>query len=84
MNTVGIFYNLVHIVCEGIIQLMQRVHLKVTATLTCYAVVVPPRELGNEDGLVVALHQIVVNGILQNILTAISQENLLLWHVVYL
>ena len=51
---------------------MQRVHLKVTATFTCYAVVVPPRELWNEDGLVVALHQIVVNGILQDVLTTIA------------
>ena len=82
MYAVGIFNHLVHVVGKGVVLLMQRVHLVGAATLVGHLVIVPPRELGDENLLVVAHHQEVVDGVLQHILAAVCQQHLVLRHVV--
>ena len=82
VNAVGVLNNLVDIIGEGILQLMQGIHLESTATLAGHTIVVPPRELWDENLLVVTLHQEVVNGILQHVLAAIGQQDLFLRHIV--
>ena len=74
MYTVGIADDLVDVVSEGIVLLVEGVHLESTATLAGHTVVVPPGELGDKDLLVVAHHQEIVDGVLQHILTAISKR----------
>ena len=63
---------------------MQGVHLEGAATLVGHLVIIPPGELRNENLLVVAYHEEIVYGILQHVLTAIGQQNLLFRHTVYL
>ena len=84
MDAVGVRYHLVDIVGEGVILLVQGIHLEGAIALTGHLIIVPPRELRDEDLLVVALHQIVMNGILQDILTAVGQQHLFLRHAVNL
>ena len=82
IQTVGIFDDLVDVVGEGVARLMQRIHLESAAALTGDAVVVPPREFRNQDVLAIAVHQEIVHGILQDILTTVAQQHLLLGHTV--
>ena len=82
MYAVGIADDLVDIVSEGVVLLVEWVHLESTATLAGHTVVVPPGELGDKDLLVVAHHQEIVDGVLQHILTAISKQHLFFRHTV--
>ncbi len=91
MYAVGIFNDLVNVIGKGVFQLVQGVHLKSTATLRGHTVVVPPRELRNENlgirflGTVLTVdRKEIVDGILQHILAAVSQQHLLLGNTVYL
>ena len=84
MDAVGVLYHLVNIVGEGVILLVQGIHLEGAVALTGHLIIIPPRELRDENLLVVALHQIVMNGILQDILTAVGQQHLFLRHAVNL
>ena len=84
MHTVGVLNDLLHVIGEGVLQLMERIHLEGTATLTCHTVIIPPGELRDENLLVVTQHQEIVDGILQHVLTAISQQHLLLRYVINL
>ena len=82
MYAVGIFNDLVNIVGEGIFLLVQGVHLEFAVALRGYTVVVPPRELRNENLLVVTLGQEIVDGILQHVLATIGQQDLLFGNTV--
>ena len=84
MNAIGVSDDLVHIVGKGVACLIEWVHLERSATLAGNSVVVPPGELGDEDSLVVALHQEVVDGILQHLLSAVTQKHLVLGNIVNL
>ena len=72
MNAVGVVYHLVNVVGKRVVLLMQRIHLERTATLACHLIIIPPRELRNKNGLVRSLHQEIVDGILQYLLTTVS------------
>ena len=84
VDAVGVFYHLIDIVGEGVVELMQGVHLEGAVALAGYLVVIPPRILGDENLLIVALHQVIMDGVLQDILATISQEHLLFGHIVNL
>ena len=77
MHAVGVLDDLVNVVGEGILLLVQGVHLEYAVALAGYTVVVPPRELGDENLLVVTLAQELVDGILQHVLATIGQQHLL-------
>ena len=80
MDAVGVFNDLVNVVGEGVLLLVEGVHLERAATLAGHLIIIPPRELRNEDLLIVALHQEVVNGVLQDFLAAVGQQHLLFGH----
>ena len=82
MDAVGVADNLVDVVGEGVFHLVQGVHLVRTAALVGHTVIIPPRELRDEDLLVVAVHQKIVNGVLEDILTAVCQQHLLFGNTV--
>ena len=82
MHTVGIFDDLINIISKGVASLMERVHLECATTLSCYTIVVPPREFWYENLLIVTLHEEIVDGILEYLLATISQQHLLLRHTV--
>ena len=87
MYAVGVLDDLVDVVGKGILFFMQGIHLKRTTTLAGYTVVIPPRELRDEDlgirctSLAVDREEIV-DGILQHVLTTISQKHLTLIHTI--
>ena len=82
MDAVGILDDLIDVIGEGVFHLVEGVHLEGAAALAGHTVVVPPRELRDEDGLVVAFHQEVVDGVLEDFLAAVCQEHALLGHTV--
>ena len=83
MDAVGVFDDLIDIVGEGVARLVERIHLERAAAFACNAVVVPPRELGYEDGLVAAFHEVVVDGVLQHLLATVAQQYLFFGHMIY-
>ena len=82
MDAVGVSDDFIDVVGKRVACLVEGIHLERTAALASNAVVVPPRELGNQDGLVVALHQEIVDGVLEHLLAAVTQQNLLLGNAV--
>ena len=84
MNAVGIFDDLVDVVGKGVVLLVQGIHLEGAIAFAGHLIIVPPRKFRNQNLLVVALHQVVVDGVLQNVLTAIGQQHLLLGHSIQL
>ena len=82
MNTVCVFNDLVHIIGKGIILLMKGVHLESAIALASHFIIVPPREFRNKYLFIITLHQVVMNRICQNILTAIGQQHLFLWYTI--
>ena len=82
MDAVGVFDHLVHIIGKGIILFVQRIHLEGAVAFAGHLVIIPPRELRYQDLLVVTLHQIIVDSVLQDILTAVCQEHLFLGHAI--
>ena len=82
MDAIGVFDHFVDMVGKSVFLLVQGVHLERAATLAGHTVVIPPRELGDEDGLVVALHQEIVDGVLQDFLATICEQHTLLGNTV--
>ena len=82
MHAVGVLNHLVDIIGEGVVFLVQGVHLKRTATLRGNAVVIPPRELRDKNLLVVTQHQEIVDGIFQHVFAAIGQQHLVFGHAI--
>ena len=76
MYTIGVFNHLVDIIGKSVVLLVEGIHLKRTTTLTGYTIIVPPRKLWNQDLLVVAHHQEIVDGVFQHVLTTIGQQHL--------
>ena len=76
MNAIGVFDDFINIVGEGVACLVERIHFERAATLAGNTVIVPPRELGNKDGFVAALHKEIVDGVLEHLLTTIAQQYL--------
>ena len=104
-DTTGVFNDFIYIVGEGVVLLVQGIHLERAVALAGHAVVVPPRVFGNQNFLVVALdfvfsrrvaamrasfttlaapflHQVVVDGIFENVFATIGQKHLLLGHAI--
>ena len=89
MYTIGVFNHLVHIVGKGVLLFVQGIHLKRTTTLRGYTIVIPPRELRNQNLCIwfattfLAIdRQEIVDSILQHILAAIGQQYLLFRYIV--
>ena len=76
--------NLINVVGKGVFQFVKGVHMGFAATFAGNAVVVPPREFGNQYGAVVALGEIIVDDILENVLATITQQYLRLRHTINL
>ena len=49
MNAIGEFNHLVYVIGEGVFLLVQGIHLKGTTALRGYTIVIPPRELRNQN-----------------------------------
>ena len=84
MYAVGVFNDLGNIVGKGVLLFVQGIHLEHAVALAGYAVVVPPRELGDENLFVVTLAQEIMDGVLQHILATVGQQHLLLGNTVNL
>ena len=76
--------NLINVVGKGVFQFVKGVHMGFAATFAGNAVVVPPREFGNQYGAVIALGEIIVDDILKDVLSTITQQYLRLRHSINL